>query len=384
MESKGMESKVRNALSRWQNVLIEAIALLVIGVSALLTAEYFGFDSPDPIVKVRAAVYAFGVDGAFYVCVQLARHYLFTKRNGWAFVFWLLWTIGLGGFTYHNNLLFAAGFWQLDGSALERAGVTQGFELHLTAIVPVAIIVLMALIPRRQAKDERTPEQIRADSARELALIEAKSQARTARAALAGKGLRGTVGGFVGQALNVEDRRTAQAQEEAKRELRERRREERRKMEQIARDQGLNLMEIDDLEQALRDRGLWPLAKATTAALDEATEEDEAPEEPQETIISAPSTASGAVPSWLDATAVAAFLEISRPTAKNWMEGDWKGPYRIVGCRNFETRRGNRTIMIRKAPLKSVADVKKLLDAARHGKNGATPQGATQALEQLN
>jgi hypothetical protein len=384
MASQGMESKVRNALSRWQNVLIEAIALLVIGVSALLTAEYFGFDSPDPIVKVRAAVYAFGVDGAFYVCVQLARHYLFTKRNGWAFVFWLLWTIGLGAFTYHNNLLFAAGFWQLDGSALERAGVTQGFELHLTAIVPVAIIVLMALIPRRQAKDERTPEQIRADSARELALLEAKADARAARAALAGKGLRGTVGGFVGQALNVEERRAAQAQEEAKREQRERRREERRQMEQIARDQGMDLMEIDDLETALRDRGLWPLPKAPTEAPVEAGEETAAEESQELLALPAPASASGAMPSWLDATAVAAFLEINRQTAKNWMEGDWKGPYRIVGCRNFQVNRGKRTITIRKAPLKSVADVKKLLDAARHGKNGTTPQGATQALEQLN
>ena len=382
-EESAMESKVRNALSRWQNVLIEVIALLVIGVSALLTAEYFGFDSPDPIVKARAAVYAFGVDGAFYVCVQLARHYLFAKRNGWAFCFWLLWTLGLGAFTYHNNLLFAAGFWQLNPEALDRAGVTQALELHLSALIPVAIIVLMALIPRRQAKDERTPEQIRADAARELALIEAKSQARSARAALAGKGLRGTVGGFVGQALNLEERQAAQAAEEARRQQRELRRAERRQMEQIAHDQGLNLMEIDDLEEALRDRGLWPLAKTVAEAADEMTQEEEGEvEEDQEPSTAVLSTTSGSLSSWLDAMAVAAFLGITRATAKRWMEADWGGPYRIVGCRNFEVRRGNRTLKIRKAPLKSVAEVKKYLDAARHGKNGATPHTLPLPMEQ--
>src|SRR5690348_6898663 len=120
-----MELKVRNALSRWQNVLIELVALSVIGVSAILTAQYFGFDSPDPVVKLRAVVYAFGVDGAFYTTVQLTRHYLFGKRNAWAAGFWLIWTLGLGAFTYHNNLLFAAGFWQLNPDALTRAGVTE-------------------------------------------------------------------------------------------------------------------------------------------------------------------------------------------------------------------------------------------------------------------
>src|SRR5215831_13188258 len=128
-----MEKSVRDALSRWQNVLIEAIALLVIGVSAILTAEYFGYASPDPVVKVRAIVYAFGVDGAFYITVQLTRHYLFRlQRNIAAALFWLLWALGLGAFTYHNNLLFAAGFWQVDPEALTRAGVTETLELHVS------------------------------------------------------------------------------------------------------------------------------------------------------------------------------------------------------------------------------------------------------------
>jgi hypothetical protein len=171
----------------------------------------------------------------------------------------------------------------------------------------------------------------------------------------------------------MDDRRQAQMQEEARRQQREVRREQRRQMEQIARDQGLNLMEIDDLETALRGRGLWPLAKATT--LETMEIEEEAVEEDAQENTSAPVTGSTvAQERWLDATAVAAFLDISRPTAKNWMEGDWNGPYRIVGCRNFEVRRGNRTIKVRKAPLKAVDEVKNLLDQARHSRNGSAPQ----------
>lgn len=93
-----------------------------------------------------------------------------------------------------------------------------------------------------------------------------------------------------------------------------------------------------------------------------------------------PTTCSGFQMSWLDAAAVAAFLEITKPTAVNWMKGDWSGPYRIAGCRNFKTKRGT----LRKAPLKSVADVKKVLDAARHSKNGAVVQPVALTREYLD
>src|SRR5262249_39396340 len=81
---------------------------------------------------------------------------------------------------------------------------------------------------------------------------------------------------------------------------------------------------------------------------------------------------SGALPSWLDASAVALFLSVSRPTAKKWMEANYTGLYRLAGCRNFDGKQGDKIVKVRKAPLKSVAAVKTLLDQARLAKNGAT------------
>lgn len=197
-----MNKGIRSAITRWDNGLIEGITASVILVSAILTAMYFGFGD-GPIVTLQAVVYAFAVDGMFYVAVRLTRHYF---AQGWgrahAGVFWLLVGCAAGWFTWHNNLLFAANSWHLDPLALQRAGFSDSQELQLHAIVPLAAVFFGAIIPR--PRREKTAEQIRIAAEAELAIIETKNAVRAARAGAAAAGLRGVVGGFAGQLLKPE------------------------------------------------------------------------------------------------------------------------------------------------------------------------------------
>lgn len=225
------QPKLLQVISRWENVLIETIAISVIIISAAVTANYFGWPSPDPTVKAAAAVYAYGVDGMFYVCVRLARHYLsygFSARGVGLGLFWMLLSALMGAFTWHNNLLFAATSWHISAQALARVGFSDAEELQLHAIIPVAVVLIVAVIPRRHVKEVRTPEQIIEDARQQAALLQAQNMLRSIKAQGAGQALSTSVGGFLGKALKLDERKARQDAERKQREEADRQHEEQR------------------------------------------------------------------------------------------------------------------------------------------------------------
>lgn len=305
-------------ITKWDNGLIEAICASVILISAILTAIYFGFGQ-GPIVTLQAVAYAFAVDGMFYLSVRLARHYF---AQGWsrahAGVFWLLVAAAAGAFTWHNNLLFAANTWHLDPSALARAGVSDGMELQLHAIIPVAVVLFGAIIPR--PRQDKSAAEITAEAEQKIALMQAKNAMRAAQASEAGPRLRGVVGGFFGQAL--------QLNEQPARRVHESREDERAQMRDLADFALLQECEDDDddldyalLKTRLTEAGLWPPMPA------------DVPEE-----ISDPSmeavTSSG-MPKWLTAEQVAERLGISVYQANQRLKPDYKGRYARIKSREF-------------------------------------------------
>lgn len=325
-----MDKHLRYAITRWDNAIIEAICASVILVSAILTAIYFGFGN-GWIVTLQAVVYAFAVDGMFYVCVRLSRHFF---AQGWgrvpAGLFWLLLAGAAGAFTYHNNLLFAANSWHLDPLALARAGVSDSQELQMHAIIPVAVVVIGAIIPR--PRREKSPEQIQHEAAQQLALIQAKNAVRAAKASAAGAGVRGVVGGFFGQALNLEEKHQEQ---EMRHQARKAREEERQMMRALA-DEALlsecldedGLLDYALLEARLREAGKWPPA---IARLQENAQENVQEEsDPNMDAI----TSSG-MPKWLTAEQVAETLGISVFQATQRMKPDYKGRYSRIKSREF-------------------------------------------------
>lgn len=358
------------AINRWENVLIEAIAISVIFISAVVTANYFGWTDADPTVKAASVVYAFGVDGMFYICVRLARHYLsfgLSWRGVCLGLFWMVLSIGMGAFTWHNNLLFAANAWHLDPAALQRAGVNDTQELQLHAIIPVVVVLIVALIPRRKAKDERTPEQILFEASQEIARAEAKNQVRAAKAKVAGAGLKGTVGGFMGQVLSTEEKQRQAAAREVERQQERRQRAlveaERRQMRDLAGFVLLSECEDEDgidyeqLEMRLRDLGKWPPAVA--ALPDVETLQEVAIREEQDDDLSDSSlnavTPSGRHRTWMTDKEVQEFLGLKDiRTARRWMSAEYKGPYKIEGCM---TRK-----RVRRAPIATVRVVKEKRD----------------------
>ncbi len=359
------------AISRWENVLIEAIALSVIFVSAAVTANYFGWPSSDPTVKAAAAVYAFGVDGMFYICVRLARHYLSYGFSGKGALglFWMLLSAGMGAFTWHNNLLFAATSWHISEDALQRVGVSDAQELQLHAIIPVVVVLIVALIPRRQAKDERTPDEILAEAQREIARAEAKNQVRAARAKVAGAGLRGTVSGFAGQVLNSEEKqRLAEVREAERQEARRQNaviEAERRQMRALATLEELNAAEDEDgdvsyerLYVILKEAGKWPPAIAAlpdVETLQAVAIQQEQDEDNVDSADLAGVTPSGRHRTWMTDKEVLEYLDLKDiRTARRWMSAEYKGPYKIEGC---ITRK-----RVRRAPIAAVRAVKEKRD----------------------
>lgn len=329
-------------ITKWDNGLIEAICASVIVISAILTATYFGFGD-GPIVTLQAVVYAFAVDGMFYLAVRLARHYF---AQGWgrahAGVFWLLVACLAGAFTWHNNLLFAANSWHLDAQALSRAGVSDGLELQLHAIIPVAVVLFGAIIPRPHR--QQTAEEIRAEAERKLALMQAKNAVRAATASEAGAGLRGVVGGFFGQALHTAEK---QQQASIEREARRARHAEQQRMIDQAdadlleecRDEDGDL-DMPLLEQRLREAGKWPVSVAVLPV-----EEETQISDPEMSAI----TPAG-LPKWLTAEQVAERLSISVYQANQRMKPNYSGRYSRINSREF-SRNGK---PVRKAYYKTV------------------------------
>lgn len=355
------------AINRWENVLIEAIAISVIFISAVVTANYFGWTDADPTVKAASVVYAFGVDGMFYICVRLARHYLsfgLTWRGVCLGLFWMALSIGMGAFTWHNNLLFAANAWHLDPAALARAGVNDTQELHLHAIIPVVVVLIVALIPRRKAKDERTPEQILADAKQQKALLEAKNMLRSVNAQGAGAGVRSVVGGFFGQALNLEEKHKQEAQ--AKR-ARKTRNDERAQMRTLADAALLSECEDEDgtldyplLEARLKEAGLWPPSIAKLNADAQASSEVEVSDPDMDAV-----TPLG-TRKWLTDEEVARELGISKYQAEKRMDPKYKGRFPRIKTHKF-TVNGK---AVRKAYYRDVDDLK--------------PKGNTEPLRQVS
>lgn len=384
-----MQTKnILQVINRWENVLIETIAISVIFVSAAVTANYFGWPSPDPTVKAAAAVYAYGVDGMFYICVRLARHYLsygFSARGVGFGLFWMALSAVMGGFTWHNNLLFAATSWHISAEALQRVGFSDAQELQLHAIIPVAVVLIVAVIPRRHTKEVRTPEQIMEDARQQAALLEAQNMLRSVKAQGAGQAVSTSVGGFLGKALKLDERK---AQQEAEHKARLERRQQREALEAEQRQMrllaGPEVLEefalldpatgeidynYDGLQVRLRSLGKWPPAiaglddadtlqkKAIVAEQEEATLEDEALSE------------SGNHPAFINAKAVAEILNCSVDLANKLLARYSEHPYHITGCRNRTIKRGrNKGETERVAPYKNVLEIKRKMERDRANK----------------
>lgn len=324
-------------ITKWDNGLIEAICASVILISAILTAIYFGFGQ-GPIVTLQAVAYAFAVDGMFYLSVRLARHYF---AQGWsrafAGVFWLLVAGAAGAFTWHNNLLFAANAWHLDPSALARAGVSDGLELQLHAIIPVAVVLFGAIIPR--PRQEKSAAEITAEAEQKIALMQAKNVLRAAQASEAGAGLRGVVGGFFGQALQLTEK---QAQSEARR----KERNERRLRNERLQRRGLELGLLSGDEEMIDFDWLEGQINLKELPLPEQLEEVEEPDE---------MTASGKHKVWMTAAEVAAELGISQAQAERRMQARYQGRFPALKSKDFKVR-GR---LVRKAHFASVEDAKR-------------------------
>jgi hypothetical protein len=381
--------------SRYMEIGLTVLVTALLAVSIIGIAYVYGFNLNGNLLdNISAAVRAVGVDGGFFLGLYFSRRHWTREKQGWgdglkallAGIPWFVVAMIMAGVSWLSNTLFVNGSTTIiTQAALDHAGITiidaQQANWMIGGI-PLLIILLYSIVPSQAEtkRDTRTPEEIEQEAEREAARIRAQNKVAAARAEGAGQRLRTVVGGLVGEALNLEETR---------------KRDERIKQMRIALETaGTSTagMSDDEVEIQAAARGVWDQKRGeaikpkvaarsngATARLpeteaDEETEEEEDQEGDTETSVTGPQV------SWLDATAVAAFLEITKPTAKNWMQGDWTGPYRIQGCRNIKTKRG----IVRKAPLKSVADVKKLLDAARHSKNGATVHTEVLTRDQLD
>lgn len=395
MNMQHQQSGQRVGPSRYMEIGLHALVVALLAVSIIGIAYVYGFSLNGNLLdNVSAAVRAVGVDGGFFLGLYFSRRHWTREKQGWgdglkamlAGVPWFAVAMVMAGVSWLSNTLFVSGSMTIiTQDALNKAGITIIDAKQASWVIggiPLLVILLYSIVPARmQAHVEtRTPEEIEQEAKREAARIRAQNMVAAARAEGAGARLRTVVGGLVGEAFNLEETK---------------KREERRKQMRIALETAgyaTSGMSDEQVEIQAVSRGVWdqkrgeavkvkPAARSNGATLrlaeGEAEEEtDEADDQDEES----DTTPTGSQVSWLDANAVAAFLEISKPTAVNWMKGDWSGVYRIQGCRNVKTRRGS----VRKAPLKSVADVKQRLDAARHSKNGATVQLAPLTREQLD
>jgi hypothetical protein len=371
---------MKNAITKYDNLLIECISLLVIGISAVLTANYFGFPSSDPVVKAQAVIYALGVDGLFYLAVRLTRCYLAARHLGTG-SFWLLVASGMGFFTYHNNLLFAANAWQLNQEALLRAGVSDTLELHLHALIPVIVVLIVSIIPRRQVQDLRTPEQILLEAEQKAALLQAKALLRGVESVGAGAGLRSAVIG-VGNGLFKLDERKVQKEQKAaaraeRRRLQEEKRVERAQIKVLAMQHHLITDEEQEQEDELESEeerdalytlwqgrlqgvGQWPPAVA--ALPDVETLQAVAIQQVVEEVDSADQdamTASGKHKVWMFAEDVAKELGISLDQAKARMKAGYRGRFLPIKSKEFP----HKGRPVRKAHFQIVQKVKEVEQA---------------------
>ena len=362
--------------------------LLVVSIVGI--AYVYGFSLNGNLLdNISAAVRAVGVDGGFFLGLYFSRRHWTRDKSGWGDSFkailagipWFVVAIIMAGVSWLSNTLFVGGSTTtiITQASLDRAGISiisaQQANWMIGGI-PLLIILLYSIVPSQSEakRDTRAPEEIESEAKQEAARIRAQNMVAAARAEGAGQRLRTVVGGLVGEAFNLEERGQ---------------RDERLKQMRIALEAaGVNTAKMKDAQVEIRASalGVWdqkkseavkpkttPPSSATPRPAEPETAEEMAEDEDEES----PSSPQA---SWLDTSAVAAFLDISRPTAINWMKGDWSGPYRIGGCRNFDTKRGK----VRKAPLTSVAEVKKKLDAARTSKNGATMPIEPLPREQLD
>jgi hypothetical protein len=382
--------------SRYMEIGLTVLVTALLGVSIIGIAYVYGFnlENGNLLDNISAAVRAVGVDGGFFLGLYFSRRHWTREKQGWgdsvkallAGIPWFVVAMIMAGVSWLSNTLFVNGSTTIiTQDALNKAGITiiDAKEANwMIGGIPLLIILLYSIVPSQVQThvETRTPEEIEREAEREAARIRAQNKVAAARAEGAGQRLRTVIGGVVGEALNLEETR---------------KRDERLKQMRIALETAgvpTDGMSDEHVEIQAVSRGVWDQKKgeaikpklptrATSATLrlpeaEAEAETDEADDLDEET----DTTPTGSQVSWLDANAVAAFLEIGKPTAVNWMKGDWTGPHRIQGCRNFDTKKGK----VRKAPLKSVAEVKKLLDAARHSKNGATVQLAPLTREQLD
>ena len=385
--------------SRVMEIALHVLVFGLLGVSIIGIAFVYGFNvqTSSFLDNLSAGVRALGVDGGFFLGLYFSRRLWMRKKHGWwdglktnAFgLIWFIVALLMASLSWFSNTLFVASFQTIITQDLLGKAGFDGIPPQVVnkaiGAIPLVIVLLYSIVPRQtQVRIEtRTPEEIEQEAKQEAARIRAQNLVAAAKAEGAGQRLRTVVGGLVGEALNLEERG---------------KRDERRKQMRIALETAGHAtadMSDEEVEIQAVSRGVWdqkrgeaikpkPAARTNgaTLRLPEMEVEETDNTDDQEDAGSARPSASGTMPSWLDASAVAAFLEVGRQTAKKWMEPDWNGPYHLVGCRNFDVKQGNRVVRVRRAPLKSVSDVKKRLDAARHSKNGATAVLIEESAEQ--
>ena len=384
--------------SRYMEIGLNVLVGALLAVSIIGIAYVYGFSLDGNLLdNISAGVRAVGVDGGFFLGLYFSRRHWTREKTGWwdglnallAGVPWFVVAMIMAGVSWLSNTLFVSGSVTIiTQAALDKAGITiiNAQQANwMVGGIPLLIILLYSIVPSQVQThiETRTPEEIEQEAKQEAARIRAQNMVAAAKAEGAGQRLRTVVGGVVGQALNLEERG---------------KRDERIKQMRIALEtagHATSDMTDEQVEIQAVARGVWDQKKgeairpkaatptrstSATLRLPEEAEADEESDESDDPDGEPDTTPTGSQVSWLDANAVAAFLEITKPTAINWMKGDWTGPYRIQGCRNIKTKRGT----VRKAPLKSVGDVKKLLDVARHSKNGATVQLAPLTRDQLD
>ena len=319
--------------------VVHGVVWALLGVSIVGIAFIFGFDPGNwlSVDNASAAIRALGVDLTFYGGLYFARKFWNHQRRTfgdflWG-CFWFFFAFCAACLSWFANSLFIARQHLVTQDLLNSAGfswVTAHLVNQVVGAIPIAIILLYSFVPRQQVTDRRTPEQIAEDAKRELALLQAKSAVEAQRASLAGSRMRGVVGGFVNQALNLEERQRQASLDEQKREERQERREKRERLRGLANIHGLDPY-ADDLEEQLTAMGVWnqPPAKIAEVAPVEATD--------TATRAAIKTANSGPLSTYFTATEVA--RELGKPvrTVSRWMSAGYEGPYHLR-CRKIKSK----------------------------------------------
>lgn len=313
-------------------------ALLLVSIVGI--AFIFGLNPSQDFTwdNVSAVVRALGVDGTFYLGIFLARR--LWNQGGWGKgFFWFSIASIAALISWFANSLFVTQQHLVTQDLLNGAGFSWANAQLVNQIVgaiPITIILIYSFVPRQQALDQRTPEQILQDSARRIALLQARNAERAALAGEAGAGLRSTVGGFFKQVIPQQEALPARQRKA----LAEDAGNIHRQMRALADFAMLSSCEDDEgdldyqmLEQRLKDAGLWP-------PVHDAAQEDVQPDEEESySDLCMSAVTSSGMPKWFTEEQVGQLLGISVSQAHERMKADYRGRYKRINSREFVVNR---------------------------------------------